>query len=145
MFTGLLASIFLSAVGIGVAMGWGERPGLEVAAADVIPSTSTTAAPRPTTTRAPASTTTTTASTTTTVAPTTTTAPRSTPTSVAIPTTTTPPTTQAQVTVPTTTPVPPTTALSYNPILCAEINQYYADDPGRPFLSQAAGCPVYYW
>ncbi len=146
LFVGLLAAIFLSAVGVGVVLGQEDRPMRQVASTTAIESTTTTVA-RTTTTRAPSTTTTTAAP-----APTTTAAPPTTarPATTVATIVTIPPTTQLPVTEPPTSLVTTTTIPPYDPIKCADINNTYDvqgmhDDPSRVPLLQAFNCPPRYW
>ena len=146
VYAGLLAVIFLSAVGIGFVIGEEDRPMTQVAATDFVVDPPATTVARATTT-IPASTTTTVAPVTTTAAP---------PTTVRRPVTTAatvvtlPPVTEPPVTEPPTTLAPTTTTPAYDPIKCAEINNVFDvqgqhDNPDRIPLLQAFHCPELYW
>ncbi|MEA2931913.1 MAG: hypothetical protein QOI56_698 [Actinomycetota bacterium] len=141
MSAALLAALFVLAVGVGVAMGWGDRPVRDVVAADTTATTTTTVAPPTTTTTRP---TTSTSSPPTTVPRTTTTRP---PVFIEPPATsppaTSPPATDPPGTDPPAPNPPPvtTTVAAYDPVLCATINRDYAGDPNRIVYLQAWHCP----
>ncbi len=146
---GLLAALFVSSVGAGVALSWDDRPVRQVATVARVSATTTTLVARTTTTRVTATTT----------PSTTTTSPRPTTTRVRLSPTVTgmtlpPPPPPTPSTDPPTTPAPTTTpttaALGYDPLQCADINRQYDvagiyDAPERIALLQQVNCPPFYW
>ncbi len=139
MFAALLAALFVSAVGMGVWLGWDDRPEREVAVVDV--STTTTTVARTTTTTRVSTTTTRPPTTTTTRPPATTVAT----TVTTDPPATDPPATDPPVTEPTTTAPSTTAGLGYDPVLCARIRSTYSDLPTRHALLQLNSCPPHYF